>query len=523
MSARKPTSMNLRELFEGMDVKTPDLSVSDITSNSRHAERGGLFLACAGIRSHGLEFLDAALEAGVAAVAWEPAAGLSAPDLPDGVAGFAVPGLTDRIGVIADRFFSSPSSAISVTGVTGTNGKSTTAFLVTQALNGLGRRAGYMGTLGYGFDGDLQPSSLTTPGCISVHRRLRAMADGGASHVVAEVSSHALDQHRVDGVRFDVAAMTNLSRDHLDYHGSMDAYAEAKARLFVCAADGNNQHHPHGHQIRTAVINVGDRYGMALADRIDAGTDLISVALVDTGYDAPDARLIGRLTGARSQGLGLQLSGDFGTAELHSPLWGRFNAENLVVAAGILLALGFELENALAALAECEAPPGRMEIIRAREPRPTVVVDFAHTPDALGKALETIRDHCEGKVWCVFGCGGDRDRGKRGPMGAVAAKLADRAVITDDNPRDEDPESIVREILAGTGSGECVEVVHDRAAAIGYAIRAAQSDDIVLIAGKGHESQQIVGAEARAFSDAAVARVALGSSTAGEAAMGRAE
>lgn len=494
----KLNPMKLNQLFEGMDLALPPLPIADITSNSRHAVRGGLFLACAGIEHHGLDFLSQALDAGVAAVGWEPAAGVSGPDLPPDVTDIPVPGLRSKLGTIADRFFDRPSAALSVTGVTGTNGKSTTAFLVTQALNCLPGKAGYMGTLGYGIGTDLKPSELTTPGCITVHRRLRTMVDAGADHVIAEVSSHALDQRRVDGVRFRVAALTNLSRDHLDYHGSMERYAEAKARLFI------------GTGIRTAVINVGDHYGAALADRLESGTELISVALVNTGGDIPAARLIGRLTGARAEGLGLQLSGDFGQAILESPLWGRFNAENLAMSVGVLLALGVDLDDAVTALGRCVAPPGRMELIHSGPSAPTVVVDFAHTPDALTQALETVRDHCSGQVWCVFGCGGNRDSGKRRSMGEVAASLADRSVITDDNPRDEDPSKIIADIFAGTGGGERIEVVQDRGAAIEFAIHSARSDDVVLIAGKGHESVQIVGTQARAFSDGAVARAALG-------------
>jgi UDP-N-acetylmuramoyl-L-alanyl-D-glutamate--2,6-diaminopimelate ligase len=496
----QPTAarVDLAGLLEGMDVSVPSAPVSDITSNSRHAVHGGLFLACAGIEHHGLEFVAEALDAGVAAVAWEPGPDVVGPVLPSRVAGIEVPGLSTRLGTIADRFFRSPSASLSVTGVTGTNGKTTSAFLVAQALNHLRRRAGYMGTLGFGPGSDLTPSSLTTPGCITMHRRLREMADAGVDHVITEVSSHALDQRRVDGVRFQVAALTNLSRDHLDYHGSMERYAEAKARLFV------------GTGIRTAVLNVGDRFGAALADQLTATTELISVALVNTGGDVPAARLMGQLTGVHADGLGLQLSGDFGKALLSSSLWGRFNAENLVLAVGILLALDIELGDAVSALGECVAPPGRMELIRSGESLPTVVVDFAHTPDALSKALGTVRDHCSGKVWCVFGCGGDRDEGKRRMMGEVAASMADRSVITDDNPRDEDPEAIIAEVMAGTGGRHGIEVMQDRQAAIEFAIGSARSDDVVLIAGKGHENVQIIGSEARAFSDKAVARVTLG-------------
>jgi UDP-N-acetylmuramoyl-L-alanyl-D-glutamate--2,6-diaminopimelate ligase len=324
------------------------------------------------------------------------------------------------------------------------------------------------------------------------------MADAGASHLVAEVSSHALDQGRVDGVRFQVAALTNLSRDHLDYHGDMNRYAEAKARLFLTTG------------IRTAVINIGDGFGAQLAGRLEDGTELISVAVVRAGAGPTGAKIEGRLTGARTDGLGLNLSGDYGEAYLASPLWGSFNAENLALSAGLLIALGFSLGDAAAALERCVAPPGRMQVIDAGRDRPRVVVDFAHTPEALGKALAVAREHCRGRVWCVFGCGGDRDPGKRGPMGATATKLADRAVITDDNPRHEDPSLIIDDILAGAAPDARLQVIPDRGAAIGHAINAASPDDVILVAGKGHEAVQIVGDRHRPFSDVDVVRTAMG-------------
>lgn len=489
---------HLRDLFAGMDVVVPDVVVTDITSSSRSAVTGGLFLACAGGGRHGLNFLAAALDAGTRVVAWEPVAGLDAPTLPPDVAGVRVAGLHAKLGTIADRFFISPSAAVEVTGITGTNGKTTTAWLVAQALNRMDMQTGYMGTLGYGIGADLQSSELTTPGCVTVHRRLRAMADAGAQRVIAEVSSHALDQHRVDGVRFSVAALTNLSRDHLDYHGSMQAYAEAKARLFA------------GNGIHTAVLNVGDRFGAEMAGRLDSGPELISVALVDTDIDAPDARLRGHLVGTCADGIGLRLSGDFGKAHLESALWGRFNAENLVMAVGILLANGVEFTAAIDALTNAVAPPGRMQLIRTGKSKATVVVDFAHTPDALGKALETVRQHTTGKVWCVFGCGGNRDRGKRHAMGAIVATLADRMIITDDNPRDEDPQTIAEQVIAGAGANVHCQIIHDRKTAIETAIAGAAAEDVVLIAGKGHESVQLIGNTALPFSDAAVVRMSPG-------------
>lgn len=501
----------LRRLFAGMDLVVPELVVTDIASSSRHVVSGGLFLACAGGARHGLEFLSQALDAGPRVVAWEPADGIEPPVLPPDVVGIRVPDLHARLGIIADRFFSAPSSAIGVTGITGTNGKTTTAYLVVQAMNRLGLTAGYMGTLGYGIGTDLHPSKLTTPGCITMHRRLRELVNAGAQRVVAEVSSHALDQHRVDNVCFRVAALTNLSRDHLDYHGSMEAYAETKARLFA------------GSGVRAAVLNVGDRFGAEMAGRLAAGPELISVAVVDTDGGAPEARLRGRIVGERSDGIDLQLSGDFGEAVLASALWGRFNAENLAMAAGILLANGVEFSAAVTALRDAVSPPGRMELIRRGRTSPTVVVDFAHTPDAFEKALETVRQHAAGKVWCVFGCGGDRDRGKRRAMGSIAAQLADRVIITDDNPRYEDPENIALQVVAGATSAESCEVIHDRAVAIKTAIASAAADDVVLIAGKGHESVQLVGDAVLPFSDAAVAGMILGDSQRGSAPQGRAE
>ncbi|TDJ43406.1 MAG: UDP-N-acetylmuramoyl-L-alanyl-D-glutamate--2,6-diaminopimelate ligase [Gammaproteobacteria bacterium] len=495
--------MNLTELFADMDLAVPELRIADITTHSQSARRGGLFLACGGRRSHGLDFLPEVIAAEVAAIAWEPVDGRNGPELPADIIGLCVPGLGANLGLIADRFFARPSARLAVTGITGTNGKSTVAYLVAQALNRLDQTAGYMGTLGYGIGTDLEASSLTTPGCVTVHRRLREMADAGAGHVIMEVSSHALDQQRVAGVRFRTAALTNVSRDHLDYHGSMESYAETKARLFT------------GTGIDTAVINIGDRYGAQLAGRLAKGradgksVQLITVALVNTDAE-PDVRLIGHLQGACADGIGLELGGDFGTATLDSSLWGRFNAENLIVATGILLAVGCELDAAVAALAECVAPPGRMQLIRGAAAGPTVIVDYAHTPDALGKALEAVREHTSGQVWCVFGCGGNRDRGKRSTMGAVAGELADRSVVTDDNPRDEDPQAIIADIVAGLPDADDVDVIRDRADAIDFAIRSARADDTILIAGKGHEAWQLIGSDARAFSDAAAARAALG-------------
>ena len=490
--------MHLRDLFAGLGVSAPDTTVSGITSNSRHVNTGDLFLACAGQSAHGLDYLDAILAAGATAIAWEPVEGRAAPAFPEGVVGIEVAGLSRQLGHLGDRFFGRPSSQLSMTGITGTNGKTTTAWLVAEAMHQSGRSSAYMGTLGYGVIPDLRPSNLTTPGCIEMHRRLRELADRGVKNVIMEVSSHALDQRRIDGVRLDTAALTNFSRDHLDYHGSLEAYAAAKARLFLEYDAGN------------VVVNVGDAFGRELVDRLAGRSDSITVALVEPGETPSGVRLVGHLTAARRSGLGLRLTGDFGDAELQSPLWGRFNGENLVVAVGIMLASGFQLDEATDALARIEAPPGRMQQLRAAAGQPAVVIDFAHTPDALENALQAARAHSTGYLWCVFGCGGDRDRGKRAPMAAVAERCADRIIVTDDNPRQEDPARIVADILTGFSDSASFEVLHDRGQAIDTAIRTAAPGDTVLIAGKGHESRQLLAGGERSFSDVDAARSALG-------------
>ncbi len=492
MTATVTHDMDLRRLLPGLVPEPPEVDVVDLATHSDAVVPGGLFLACAGARAHGLAYLPQALRHAPRAVAWEPGSGIAVPALPRDVVSLPVPGLGRRLGAMANEFFARPSTALEVIGITGTNGKTTVAWLLVQALAHLGRRAGYLGTLGYGLGTAVTPDALTTPDCITVHRRLRELADRGAAAVAMEISSHALDQGRVDGVAFRIAAFTNLSRDHLDYHGDLDGYGRAKARLFLEHAPGS------------AVINVGDAFGRELAARLPRAGRCITVAVA--GVAAADLEL--RRLAATPGGVRLQLEADGQAVSFETRLPGAFNVENLVVAAGILRAAGFGLEATAAALAAAAAPPGRMEpITTAGGPR--VIVDFAHTPDALRRVLEALRSHTAGQLWCVFGCGGERDAGKRAPMGAVARELADQVVVTDDNPRGEDPEAIVAAILEGTGRGSAVEVIRDRAAAIRRAIGAAAADDVVLIAGKGHEAVQIVGSERRPFCDQDVARRAL--------------
>jgi UDP-N-acetylmuramoyl-L-alanyl-D-glutamate--2,6-diaminopimelate ligase len=329
-----------------------------------------------------------------------------------------------------------------------------------------------------------------------VHRRLRELLESGHKSVAMEVSSHALDQQRVAGVHFDIAVFTNLTRDHLDYHGTEAAYMAAKARLFQWP------------QLRDAVINVDDPAGRQLVATLPANVDLIKTSAHGPIAEAQSRALWASSIRPLSQGLEIEIGGSWGEGLLRSSLIGDFNAENLLSVLAVLLAWGLTLPRAMQLLELCSAPPGRMERIGS-EQGPIAVVDYAHTPDALDKALTAAREHCAGKLICVFGCGGDRDRGKRALMGAVAERRADVVYVTDDNPRNESSAQIIDEILTGFSRPESARVQPDRATAIRTAIAAARAGDIVLIAGKGHEDYQIIGAEVRPFSDRDVASSAL--------------
>jgi len=491
--------MNLAQLLESTPLAAPlpaawgGLVVGDLTLDSREVRAGCLFVALRGGQRHGAEFVPQALARGAIGVLWEPAPGMTEPQAPAGVAVVAVPDLGARLGAIADRFFGEPSAHLRIVAVTGTNGKTTCAWLLAQCLERLGLKSAYVGTLGWGNTLALTPLAHTTPDAISLQRLLAKLRAGGVTDVALEASSHALDQQRLDGVRLHTAAFTNLTHDHLDYHGTIAAYGAAKARLFAFPG------------LRQLVINVGDAFGATLALRL-AG----DVRLIAAWIDAPGVAS-GEWSGVRhlhapslhcaARGITLDFAGSFGEATLSSPLIGRFNGENLLVVLACLLSLGLPLAQAVAALATAVAAPGRMEIVASDVPaRPLAVVDYAHTPDALAKALAALREHCRGLLWCVFGCGGDRDAAKRAVMGDIADRLADRIVVTDDNPRTEDPAAIARAILTGVKRQRPL-VIADRAAAIAAAITAAGADDIVLIAGKGHEDYQIYGQTRRAFSD----------------------
>ena len=464
--------------------------IKDIAQDSRRVVPGSLFLAVAGETHHGLDFLKEAMDAGATAVAWEPSPEFAGPVVAPPSICFPVDDLRRRLGEIADRFFGAPSRRADVVGVTGTNGKTTCAYLIARALGIAGRKAGYMGTIGTGFPDHLLPSELTTADAIETHRRLARLVDDGATAAAMEVSSHALDQGRVQGVRFKAGVFTNLSREHLDYHGDMAAYTEAKRRLFQTP------------ELKWAVANTDDPAGAGMLEA--AGPAVRKVAVGSGFQSAADRNLVLREVLAEPGGMAVRLDGDWGEMEISSRLFGRFNADNLALALAVLLVMDVPAAQACSALSHVPAPPGRMEIFPSADSTgPSLVVDYAHTPDALEKALSALRLHCRGRLTVVFGCGGDRDRGKRPEMGRVAEELADVVMLTDDNLRSEDGGRIVEDIIAGMRMRP--EVIRDREAAIRSAYGQSGEGDVVLVAGKGHEDYQIVGAECRRYSDRDVA------------------
>ena len=477
----------LGPIFSRVGSSAPDIRVRGLAMHSGRVVPKGLFLACAGAR-HGLEFLPQALQRGASAVAWEPAGDQPAPVCSDQVRHFAVSGLRGKVGQIADAYYAHPSQGLSMTCITGTNGKTTVAWLATHAMKALGRPAAAMGTLGWGRPGKFWPSAMTTPDPDELHRRLRVLADGGVEHVFLEVSSQGLDQQRINGLRVRLAAFTQLGRDHLDYHGDAAAYARAKQRLFL------------EHQPEIAVINVDDPFGAELARRCRGRVFRVACE----GRGPADLSLVR----ARqvSSGLCLELEEKGKRFELTSRLYGGFNGANLALACGLLRALGIGRNKAADALSKCPAPPGRMQHFGGG-PLPEAFVDYAHTPEALSAVLGELKVRKPQRLWCVMGCGGDRDTGKRAEMGRVAGSLANELFITSDNPRGEDPREIAEQVLAGVSGQAVLEL--DRCRAIRKALHGAQPGDIVLVAGKGHEAFQVSGGRVLPFSDASAVREAL--------------
>lgn len=479
------------------------LEIKGLQLDSRKITPGDLFIALPGFDRHrssdGRRYLDQAVAAGAVAVfveaeGWAALAKASYP-----VPVIPVPQLSRRVSGIAATFYARPSERLNVIGITGTNGKTTCSHLLAQLFNRLDVRTAVLGTLGYGVPGSpsgLVDTGLTTPDAIATQAILAELLDAGVSTVAMEISSHGLDQGRIESVRLRGGVFTNLSRDHLDYHGSMSAYRAAKARLFQTP------------NLEFAVINLDDAAGREILAGLRQGIRCYGYSLGN-----PQAALWLRTIRHTEEGVEAELTSPWGEGLLRSGLIADFNLSNLLAVIAAACASGLPFEQVISAASTLRPVAGRLEVINS-DKGPRVVVDYAHTPDALEKVLGALRSASRresqpGQLWCVFGCGGDRDPGKRAEMGAVAARLADRVVITSDNPRGESPAAIMAAIAQGAGTAAvCIE---ERAEAIRHAITRAAEHDIVLIAGKGHENYQITGQRRLPFSDAAQARLALGS------------
>lgn len=497
-------SAKLSTLLHGIVdiVGQDDREITGMSLDSRNACKGDLFFACVGRQGHGIEYLDDVMQVGVAAVAWEPTNDSEWNQKLTGdleakqqVPVYSVEGLGNLIGTIADRFYGHPSKNINVIGITGTNGKTSCSHFLARSLDssagedGEQARCGVIGTLGYGLYGDLHEASHTTPDAVRVHSLLSEMQYQGARYVVLETSSHALDQGRVNGVAFDTAVFTNLSRDHLDYHGNTFSYAAAKKRLFELPG------------LKTAVINSDDVVGRELLAGLSEEVDAVAYGFSPQFGMNKCQHVVGSDLALNRSGLSFLVTSPWGEGKISSQLLGRFNASNVLAVLSVLLKMGFPFEWVSEQMQSLTTVPGRMERIGGQQGRPLVVVDFAHTPDALEHVLVALRAHCDGKLWCVFGCGGDRDKGKRSLMGAVAERYANQVVLADDNPRTENPDQIIQDILSGIEDSSRVSIEQDRAKAIAYAIQNSQENDVVLIAGKGHEEYQLIGDQKIPFSD----------------------
>ena len=483
---------DLRWLLDGI-ADAPPVPVAGISTDSRRLAPGDVFLACKGAGSHGLEFTDQAIAAGVAAIVWDSTTAVT-PESRAGVVMVPAPALADRLGELANRWFDAPSQSMKVSGVTGTNGKTTVAFLVSQCMRLLEHRCAYMGTLGAGVTTLNRDLGLTTPGCVDLHRKLAEFATSGAGYTALEVSSHALHQKRIDGVRFDSVLFSNLSRDHIDYHGDMEAYGETKARFIM---DGNVAHR---------IVMVDSEFGRRLANRCadQRADNVIAVSTQAEGDAASMTHVHMRVNESDETGSRIDVRSSWGGADFHLPLAGNFNVANAGLVLAQLLSWGISLGDATNALSRVVPPPGRMQRVQGTQAAaPVVYIDYAHTPAGLEAVLGTLRNHCSGALWCVFGCGGDRDQGKRAEMGKVVAQLADYPVVTSDNPRNEEPAEIISAVLRGMQPDTVA--IEDRAAAIAYAIGRAEVGDVILVAGKGHEDYQVIGNSRKPFSDYDVA------------------
>lgn len=483
---------SLGALLHGI-VEVPsvfDVIIHGLETDSREVHAGDVFVALAGSRTPADHYMDQAIAAGASVVLLE-ADTAGACFEHHGALVVPVPDLKQNLGRIASRFFGDPSRELRLIGVTGTNGKTSVSQYIAQLLGAVGMPCGILGTLGYGMPGALAPATHTTPDVVRVNRVLQQLVARGARAAAMEVSSHALTQGRVDNLTMTGAVFTNLTRDHLDYHGSMEAYGAAKAKLFT------------REELHFSVINFDDPFGRQLFNQLEGRCERVRYSLHESQTELWLTEFHPFEGGFRAG-----VDGRWGSFDIQVPLMGSFNTSNVLAALATVMMLGAPVGRVREAVARLQPPPGRLEVFGSGA-GVRAVVDYAHTPDALANALAALRPHVSGRLICVFGCGGDRDRGKRPEMAREAEAVADHVIVTDDNPRTEDPDAIVADILKGFRRPAEVSVIHDRSEAIRQAIALAAPGDLVLVAGKGHEDYQEIQGRRLPFSDAEQVRQCL--------------
>ena len=475
--------ISLNRLLAGLcEPLALDIEIERISMDSREMQTAGLFIASAKQSAMRQQHVDQAVNSGAKAIVIDDSHSVETT-----VPVLKITDLDQNISLLGDRFYDQPSKSMTVIAVTGTNGKTSVSQFIAQSLESLAIPCGVIGTLGQGRINQLHDTGMTTPSPLQLQRVLAEMQQQGIKHVVLEASSHALEQGRLNAVDIDIAVFTNLSRDHLDYHGDMAAYAAAKQRLFTFAS------------VNTAIFNIDDNYGQQFYAQPQSHISHVSYSQSQTAdWQASELH-------CDNDGLHFALTSQTKTAQIDSTLLGRFNVDNLLATAAVLNALGYQFAVIAKCLTAVKPVTGRMQLLREQN-SPSVVVDYAHTPDAIAQALTAMRQHLNqsAALWCVFGCGGDRDTGKRPLMGEQAEQHADRLVLTDDNPRSESSKSIIEDILSGLQQPESALVKTDRREAIFYAVAEAANDDMILVAGKGHETYQEKQGQKQPFNDIAV-------------------
>jgi len=504
---KQQTGVTLRDLLEGL-IDDSSLSalahivVDGVTQDSRDIGDNHVFIAVRGTASHGLSFAEQAVRSGASVMLWDAADSEQIKEVDarsNDIICVQVEDLQQKTGEIASRFFNHPSHDLNMIGITGTDGKTSVSHYLAQCLDSKSSPCGVLGTLGNGLINELKPTGLTTASAVHVQQSLAMLVDEGARAAVMEVSSHGLDQGRVNGVEFDTAVFTNLSQDHLDYHKTMESYAEAKSKLFKVAG------------LKSAVINLDDAFGRMLAQKYRKHLTVYgySTSSDDESFEScADFVVYAKSIKAIRHGFEINVVTPKGVGYFELKLLGDFNVSNALAVLATLLLNNTAFDESIKCLSALRPVAGRMELVIVNN-KPTVIVDYAHTPQGIAAACNAVKRHFSGELWCVFGCGGDRDREKRPLMAQAAERYSDHIIVTSDNPRHEDPQLIIKQVVDGLAEPDSASTCIDRREAIAQAISAAAAGDVILIAGKGHESCQIVGDTYIAFDDRDVARALL--------------